>query len=322
MAAAEVRLHLPGPMVDKGVAGLPRFFQRLLQELTTLGATTAILRRDYDQLNGPQDAAHFDFVHNGRMQRARALNLGVAYLGRFFYADPMGCYFESTINGLTFDPASADAGEAGEFVSYLRREWVDKRTSRHPQPQAREDFGRGHIAIFLQDWSDPVERSRYMGSDMMVRTVVQQAAGRPIVVKPHPRYAGRETQKIRQYLRRNYPEVRVTDGNVHDILAGAAVTVSISSSVALEGMLHRVPAVLFGRSDLHHCARTVQRPEEWPVALEHALANDWPYDAFLHWFLREQNIDASRPFLSRILDRMAAQGADFVALGITRPVRG
>ena len=319
MTAAQVRLHLPGPMLDKGLAGLPRFFQRLLQELTACGAKTALLRRDYDQLNGPQDAAHFDFVHNGRMQRARALNLGVAYLGRFFYADPMGCYFESTINDMTFDPGSVDAGEAAKFVTYLRREWVDKRTSRHPQPEAREDFGQGHIAIFLQDWSDPVERSRFVDSDTMVRTVVAQSAGRPVVVKPHPRYAGRETQKIRQFLRRNYPQVRVTEGNVHDILAGAAATVSISSSVALEGMLHRVPAILFGRSDLHHCTETVQRPEDWPAALERALATDWPYDAFLHWFLRDQNIDASRPFLGRILDRMAAQGADFGALGIARP---
>ncbi len=84
-------------------------------------------------------------------------------------------------------------------------------------------------------------------------------------------------------------------------------------------MLHRVPAILFGRSDLRHCAETVQRPEDWPRALQRALTTDWPYDAFLLWFLRRQNIDASRPFLGQILDRMAAQGADFAALGITRP---
>ena len=319
MGEALVRLHLPGQMMDKDFTKVPHFFKRLLEQLAACGATTTILRRDYDQLAAVPEAGHFDFVHNGRMQRAGALNLGVAYLGRFFYADPMGVYFESTINDLTFDAGAVAAGEAVKFVAYLRREWVDKRISRHPQPGARESFGTGHIAIFLQDWSDPVERARYMDSDTMVRTVVAQAAGRPVVVKPHPRYAGRETQKIRQFLRRNHPEVRVTEANIHDILPGAAVTVSISSSVALEGLLHRVPAVLFGRSDLHHCAQTVQRPEEWPQALQQALSKTWPYDAFLFWFLRQQNIDASRPFLGRILDRMAAQGADFSALGIIPP---
>jgi hypothetical protein len=91
------------------------------------------------------------------------------------------------------------------------------------------------------------------------------------------------------------------------------------SSLALEGMLHRVPAILFGRSDLHHCAVTVQRPEDWPQALQRALATDWPHDRYLLWFLRWQNVEAARPFLPKVLARMAGQGADFAALGITLP---
>jgi hypothetical protein len=179
-----------------------------------------------------------------------------------------------------------------------------------------EQFGQGHIAVFLQGWSSPVERARYMTATEMVKTVVKGAAGRPVVVKPHPRNACYETEMIRQWLLRHHPKVRVSNANIHDILAGACATVSISSSVALEGMLHRVPAILFGRSDLHHCAETVTEPSEWPAALARALARDWPYDAFLLWFLRRQNIDVSRPWAERLLDRMAAQGADFAALGI------
>ena len=84
-------------------------------------------------------------------------------------------------------------------------------------------------------------------------------------------------------------------------------------------MLHRVPAILFGRMDLHHCATTVRAPAEWPAALDNALTTDWPFEKYLLWFLRWQNIDASRPFMPRILERMQAQGADFAALGITLP---
>ncbi|MEO8241107.1 MAG: hypothetical protein ABI832_02285 [bacterium] len=318
-AGAEVRLHVPAHMLRDGTSHVPSFYLRLLETLRNLGATTTVHPRDYDRLRAGPDGASFELVHNGGLDRVQALNLAPAYLAGYYYLDPKGIYFESSITDKTFNPASIEARYAAPFAAQLRRTWVEARRSRYPQPDERETFGQGHIAVFLQDWSDPVERARYMTADQMVKTVVQNAAGRAVIVKPHPRNSARETQKIRQWLSRNHPEVRVTKANIHDIMAGACATVSISSSVALEGMLHRVPAILFGRSDLRHCAETVRNPEDWPQALTRALTRDWPFDAFLLWFLRRQNLDASRPLQDRLLGRMADQGADFAALGITRP---
>ena len=318
MPRARVRLHLPSQMISDDPAKVPGFFRRLLAGLADLGAQTEILPRNYDAIAEPSPEGHFDFIHMGRVPRPLALNLGVAYLGGFFYVDPKGVNFESAVTAKTFNPGRVPADPALAFFDQLHRQWVSARKSRQPQPAEQRDFGTGHLAIFLQDWSDPVERAQLIDSEAMVRLVVEGAAGRPVVVKPHPRYKGRETRAILKYLRgRN--GVTVTDANVHDILRGAAATVSISSSLALEGMLHRVPALLFGRSDLHHCATTVARPEDWPAALDRTLTTDWPYERFLLWFLRWQNIDASRLFLPKVLERMAAQGADFPVLGITPP---
>jgi hypothetical protein len=111
----------------------------------------------------------------------------------------------------------------------------------------------------------------------------------------------------------------VTTANILDILAGSSVSVSISSSVALEGMLQGVPAILFGRSDLHHCAETVRCPADWGPALMRALSQPWPFEAFLWWFLRRQNLDVMRPLLPRLLRRMADQGADLPALNLPLP---
>lgn len=315
---AEVRLHVPVHMLDRDGAGVPPFYRRVLAQLASKGASTRILPRDHEALRAGPDGAHFDLVHNGSVARPQALNLAPAYLAGFYYADPRGIYFESSITDAVFRPEAIAAEYSGPFAADLRRRWVEARQSRHQQPVEVQSIGQGHIAVFLQDWSDPVERARHMTADQMVRTVVAAAGGREVVVKPHPKNSARETQKIRQWLVRNHPQVRLTGANIHDILAGAAVTVSISSSVALEGMLHRVPAVLFGRSDLHHCAQMVVTPDDWPGALAHALTRDWPFDAFLLWFLRRRNLDVSRPFGDKVLDRMVAQGADLAALGITR----
>ena len=309
-------------MIGDDPGRVPFFFRRLLAGLEGLGARTEILARKVDALEEPDPAGHFDFVHNGRVPRVRALNLGVAYLPGYFYVDPRGVNFESMITDQVFVPARVPADRAEGFFADLQKTWVDGRRSRHPQKDEHQDFGTGHLAIFLQDWSDPVERAQWMDSETMVRAVVEGAGGRRVVVKPHPRYKGRETRAILKYLRESGADVKVTDANVHDIMQGAAATVSISSSLALEGMLHRVPAILFGRTDLHHCATTVTRPADWPAALEAALGTDWPFQRYLLWFLRWQNVDASRPFLPRVLDRMQAQGADLAALGITPPPKG
>jgi hypothetical protein len=306
-------------MIGDDPARVPHFFRRLLAGLQGMGAQTEIVPRDYDALAEPSPEGHFDFIHMGRVPRPMALNLGVAYLGGYFYVDPQGVNFESSVTDKVFVADRVPADRAQAFYAELQKTWVVGRKSRQPQPEERQDFGQGHLAVFLQDWSDPVERAQLVDSETMVRTVVEGAGGRRVIVKPHPRYKGRETRSILKYLRGSGADVKITDANVHDILRGAAATVSISSSLALEGMLHRVPAILFGRMDLHHCATTVQRPEDWPGALTRALATDWPYERYLLWFLRWQNVDSSRPFLPRVLERMQAQGADLEALGIAPP---
>jgi hypothetical protein len=315
---ARVRLHVPSHMLPDGPEELPSFYRRLLDGLAALGAHTEVVERDYDRLFAGPSGADFDFVHNGNVARQQALNLGPAYLGRFFYVDPKGIFFESAIAEMPFRPKAISAERAAEFAALLRQQWVEARKSRHVQREARESFGTGHIAIFLQDWSDPVVRARYMDGMQMVRCVLAHSQGRPVVVKPHPRNIGPETAEICDFLRRKHPQVRITQANIHDILQGAAATVSIASSVAMEGMLHSVPALLFGRSDMHPCAQTVTRKQDWPAALERALGHDWPYEKFLFWFLKRQNIWAARPFLARVLDRMQAKGADFNALGLDR----
>ena len=316
MTTARVRLHVPAHMLPDGGEPLPTFYVNLLLGLESLGARTEIVHRDYSALMAGRNGADFDFVHQGHVHRRQALNLGPAYLSRFYYVDPKGIFFQSSISDLTFRPHAIPPKRATEFCATLRRLFVQERKSRHDQPEEVEHFGSGHIAVFLQNDSDPVLRARHMTTEDMVRTIVAGAAGRPVVIKPHPRDMGPATIELLDWLMSTHPEVRITTANVHDILARAAVSVSISSSVALEGMLHGVPTILFGRSDLHHCAMTVRAPEEWPAALRAALTRDWPHEAFLLWFLRRQNIWATRPFLPRVLQRMAAQGADFTALGI------
>lgn len=318
---AEIRLHLPAHMLENHGARMPQFYHRLMGELAAAGARTRLMHRDVLALRAGADGAHFDLIHAAAPGRGQALVLGQAYLDRYFYVDPAGIFFESSTAQARFRAEAIPDDRAQAFLAELRAAYVTPRRSRHLQPDAVQGFGRGHLAVFLQDLSDPVERARHMTAAQMVDCLLAHRGGRDLVVKPHPRNRGPETAAILRRLQ-GQPGVTVTEANLHDILAGAAVSVSISSSVGLEGMLHGVPAVFFGATDLHHCAETVCRPEDWPAALDRALTTRWPYAAFLLWFLRRRNIDARRPLLPKVLDRIAAAGGDLAALGLPAPPPG
>lgn len=311
----QVRFHLPARMIG-GASPVPPFYTRLMAGLAARGADVVVMARDYARLGPKPQGGDFDFVHNGGVARSGALNLGAAYLADFYYCDPKGLYFESSINEKPFHLGQLDPETSAAFFGRLQRDYIAPRRSRYDQPAATAAFGSGHIAVFLQDYSEPVARARYMDAKSMLRAVLADPDGRQVIVKPHPRNRGAETADLLQFLARKHPQVTVTDANLHDILAGAAVCVSICSSVAVEGMLHRVPAILFGRSDLHPCAQTVTAPREWPAALAAAMARDWPYAAFLHWLLRRHCVDIRSGFMDKIIARMVENGADLDQLGL------
>lgn len=314
-ARARIRLHLPAHMLDHGAARMPVFYGRIVEGLRMLGAEVDLVHRKIDLLRQGPTGGDLDLVHATAIGRSQALTLGVAYLDRFHYLDPEGIFFESSLMRARFRPDQVPLAQAQTFLATLRDQYVTPRRSRHVQPDTVEPFGKGHIALFLQDLSDPVERARHMTAAEMVEAVLAHRDGRELVVKPHPRNSGPETEAILRRLA-GLPGVRVTEANLHDILAGAAVSVSISSSVGLEGMLHGVPAVFFGATDLHHAAVIVRRAEDWPAALTQALTSDWPLAQFLLWFLRRRNLDARRPFMDRVLERIRAVGGDLAALGL------
>lgn len=318
MSRAAIQFHMPAHMAAPDGSRLPEFYRKLHSAFTARGAEVHILHRDLPALARPRQTQDFDFVHNGRIARDGLLNTGLGYLYPFWYMDPQGIFAQSAIADARFDAAAQPMAEAEAFAKRLYLRHAAARKSRYTQPEEVIEVPAGAIAVFLQDLSDPVERARHMDAKSMLKAVLADTGGMPVVVKPHPRNRGPETHGLLRWLGRRHPQVLVSEANVHDILARAALSVSISSAVSLEGMIHGVPAVLFGRSDFHHNAVTVRAPAEWPAARDRALGGTWPHAAFLWWFLHEQMIrSGSDDMMDVVLARMAARGADLALLRLT-----
>lgn len=311
----KILIHLPRHMLAEIADGRPHFYNHVLGALEGMGAEVAQVTRAPGNPAPDPDDGDFHLVHQGSHRQQNALNTGMAYVAPFWYADPLGIYGESSLFRAEFDPAEVDPGAAQRFFTRTHRRLALARRSRYEQKATRTGFPPGVVGVFLQGESDFTRRAAHLEEREMIEGALASGAG-PVVVKPHP--LGSDPA-LAMWLEDQVKAGRltITDANVHDILARACVTLSISSAVALEGMLHRVPAVLCGRSDLRHCAVTAHRGADVAEAIDTARAGSWPFAAFLYWFLALNMLNTGADdFTDRLRGRIAPRLENPASFGL------
>lgn len=291
---AQYFIHLPVHKISPDNPSSKGFYGLLYRELTARGGEVQFLRRQ-SVLTVPDGGDGFHFVHQGLVRAPNALNTGLSYLKPFWYADPKGVFGESSIAEAVFDASAIPQNWANGFHRRLVKWHVTPRVSKHTQPQAGQSFGAGHVAVFLQGTSLPVLRAQHMDELAMLRAILRHIPDRPVLVKPHPRNAAPELLEAAAVLARQNPRLQIVEANVHDLLEGAHLCCSVSSSVAVEAMIHEVPVLAFGRTDYHHCAATSASPGGTAAAYRQAVTSQWPFRAFLYWFFRGQCLDPRDP---------------------------
>lgn len=284
-------IHLPAHQLP-GVRNGPADFYRALEAaLTRAGAEVELRERAYLRAHDGFEGDAFHFVHQGLVELPNVLNTGPSYLRDFWYADPKGVFGMSSLFDLPFDPADVPPERAVKFSGWLRERLLDKRLSKHGQPADHMSYPEGSIAAFLQGESLPVRRAAYTDEVSMFKALIAARGTREVLIKRHPRNQAEESWPQIEDLVARSEGVQIVDGNVHDILRDAALCASISSSVAVEAMLHSVPSLTFGRVDFHHCTQTVEDVSQLPDAMAQALQTDWPFEPFLFWFFRHHCLD-------------------------------
>jgi hypothetical protein len=308
-ASGEVVFHLSSYVLRKPFAERPLAFRKLHTLFETAG------NRVIERVTVPQTPialaeGALNLVWDVSAPTTGAFNLAPAYLPPFCYFDPRGVYGASSLAQKVFQASDVPAQQAQARMRMLKRFFKDKRESRIPQPQETETFPKNAIAVFLQGYSGPVERLKYVSEEDMLAAVLKDTGGRPVIIKPHPNTRDIETFDRLAALA-DRPDVTITFANIHDILDACAMTVSVCSSVGVEGMIHEKPSIVFGRTDFHHCATSVTRAQDWPAAQETALQTDWPYGAFLSWLFDEHMLNFWREDLgAQVASKLAQRGID------------
>lgn len=317
---APVVFHLPMAALETWrKAPFLALYPRIADVLAAHGVSPRVEARGDTRFPGPRpgDGA-LHLVEAGQVQGPGWLNCALAYLIGFWHLDPEGTLAGSSARHARFDPASVDAAAAQSFADELRARFVTPRLSRYRQdPTPATGLPQGAIVVFFQG---PVPHTRgeaYLTDDEMLRATIAAAEGRPVLVKAHPLKPEPGRRAIAAALEDGL-QLTPTEANVHDLLSAAAVTVSINSAAAIEGMLHGKPAILCGRADFAQLAETVTSPEEMAPALSRALRQPRDHDRGLFWYFSQHCLDIVSPgFEARLFDWLAAEGFPPERLGIS-----
>jgi hypothetical protein len=322
--SAEIILHLANTDLahsrGKVSAGI---YPRVWDVMEARGARMRIVERGTAEMQGKPLAGdgNLHIVETGYCTGEGWFCGATAYLPGFWHLGDRGVLADSPARDAGFDPSDVPWREAKHFDRALRRELVDQRRSRYRQEkQTPEVMPEGSVAVFLQGPAVYRRHQAFVPAEAMLRAVAAGAGGRPVVVKAHP-LAKEMGQAVIAKMQVEGLALIASQANVHDILSGCAVCVSVNSAVSFEGFLHRKPAILFGRSDFHMLAETVFDPADFSGALVRALATDWPYIKMLHWYFDRHTLRPDAPdFAEKLLAHFAKSGFDTARLGLRAPL--
>jgi hypothetical protein len=308
---ADFVFHVPRSWLGPLGTGLLPFYQKLIGGLEAAGfeCETIALNRETALERVAQDRA-FHVINHGRINHPRVLNAGIAYVYPFWNMDPHGIRAFSSIADQAFHASDVDADIARPFFRRMKQRLVGGRTSRYAQPDGVSDVAQGAIAVFLQSEGHRiVGETCYLDRWQMLEGVLAVTDG-PVVVKPHPRDQDAQTANKLEALQKLHPNLSISTGNIHDLLAAASRVVTINSAVGVEAYLHRKPVILCGQADFHHIADVARNAADLEQFLS-APTRARAYDKYVFWYFGLQCLSTVQPDLvDRFLDKVRAQGHD------------
>ncbi|MEQ9260701.1 MAG: hypothetical protein RIG84_16565 [Roseovarius sp.] len=311
--APRLLVHVPATLLERhGQEGFG-LYGRVASHMRGQGIEVRFLERpSTTELDG-YTKEDFHLVHHGFLRRFNVLNSGVAYVFPYWYLDQRGVLCDSSMANATPDLDSVKHEAAVRFFEGMRERLVLGGVSKYEQPARAQRFGPGHIAVFLQGMGDPVLRNMFMLETEMLDLVLRHRGEREVVVKPHPKWPDTMASDHARRLAEETPGLTITDANVHDMLEGAYCSVSICSGASFEGIFHRTPSILFGRSDFNACAVTVRSAAEAEEALAGIGAREFDFERFAYWFLRRKMFNSRNPNVGeRVMQRIARTGFEFL----------
>lgn len=273
------------------------FFEKLGPRAQADGVQTGYVRHGSDLSNRllSQDHRHV-FLGPRGPARQRALFAMPGYIWGFWYLDPQGIHWNSSLADQMFDPATIDAEAASYFFNGVSGWMLRENLSKFDQARRQSSPPpRAHAVIFLQDIETYRRRVHHLTSDQMIRIAASVTSDR-IYVKLHPATTGERRDRMIRFCQR-FPQVELAEHSVHDLIAASDIVVTQNSATGFEALMQKKPVITCAQTDYHHATVPVFTAQDLRDALVTApdRMSTFPYDAYFYWFLGLNLLEPQKP---------------------------
>ncbi|WP_339953701.1 capsular polysaccharide export protein, LipB/KpsS family [Yoonia sp. 2307UL14-13] len=216
----------------------------------------------------------------------RCLTFRKTYIYPFWRIEKQGKRWEWPVAKATFDPTEQNLRKSANFQRFWRNRLFRGPVNTHEG---------GFIHVPLQGRLLTHRSFQICSPIKMIETVLRCDPTRRVIATLHPSetYSATEQQALQDLLDQ-HPRLRLESSGSEYLLAHCDYIVTQNSSVGFMGFFLDKPLILFGKTDFHHIALSVET-----VGAQRAfdmIADHQPdYAAYLFWFLQMQAINAGRP---------------------------
>lgn len=284
------------------------FFDRLQKRLVAEAVPMRLVPLDGAASKVLLAQDHVNILVGGGPRAGRnLLHAGPAYVWGFWYLDPRGLHWRSSIRRADFEAQAIDGERAAYFFNGVTGHMLRENMSRSPQA-ARSDQEPAAAVIYCQEEAAADATCNLLTTEEMIRTTANAAAGL-VYVKLHPDQSPATARRIAALVAR-LPNARLTGASVHDLNAAARVVVTQSSAAGFEALMQKKPVITCARTDFWHATLTPRSTADLADAVRYGPQSmeGFDYEAYFWWFLEGQCLEPQKAeFGDRVWARIRAR---------------
>ncbi|MEM7242640.1 MAG: hypothetical protein AAF429_10695 [Pseudomonadota bacterium] len=304
-------VHAYGKRFSAIQEGRVVFFEKLAQYAQREGLPCYLVDQSELASGILQESDHINIIFGpSHADGPNLFHADESYIVGFWYLDPKGVFWNSSLADAEFDPSTIDAKEATYFFNgvtgFMLRENYSKRTQ---TLRLNAPLDKAKAVIFAQDIENYMTKVHYLTLDQMIETAAQ-ATDETVYVKPHPLYDAHARDALAARCA-EFKNVVLSDASVHDLIAASDVVLSQNSAAGFEAFMQKKPVITCGASDYHHGSLVARSSDALKDAIAAApdIVKSFPYEKYFYWFLHDHMLEVQKPdFAKRAWARLSKRG--------------
>lgn len=213
----------------------------------------------------------------------------------FWAVDRVG-QVQSRLSSAEFDPNSVDERKAMKFFRAIQKRLVVP----FPHIYPLEDF----VLVALTDSLEAPDADTPDSIEMIQSTLEMEPERLVLIRIPDDvQYSGDLRKQLFEFD--FHEQVIFTRGDLDRLLDACAFVVTQDSPVAVQGLLHRKPAIQFARTDCHHIFRKTYEEKRLKKCFNRMMRDRPEYEKYVYWLFNEHMLDATdKQFAKKFRERL------------------